>query len=186
MRILLINHYAGSTEMGMEFRPYYMAKEWIKLGHQVDIIAAGFSHLRQKNPTVIKDWQEDLIDGIHYHWIKTACYSGNGVKRALTMFEFVGKIRLKAKYIARNWKPDVIITSSTYPLDTYAGQRIRKFTDNKANLIHEIHDMWPLSPVLLGGMSKNNPFIVLMQIAENSFCKNSSSSMASIAKISRD
>lgn len=129
MRILLINHYAGSTDMGMEFRPYYMAREWIKNGHRVDIIAADFSHLRQKNPTIIKDWQEDIIDGIHFHWVKTGRYSGNGVKRAFTMFKFVGKIWVKAKYIARNWKPDVIITSSTYPLDTYAGQRIRKFTE---------------------------------------------------------
>ena len=35
MNILLINHYAGSPELGMEFRPYYMAKEWVKAGHQV-------------------------------------------------------------------------------------------------------------------------------------------------------
>lgn len=27
MNILLINHYAGSPDLGMEFRPYYMAKE---------------------------------------------------------------------------------------------------------------------------------------------------------------
>ena len=128
MRILIINHYAGSADMGMEFRPYYMAREWIKLGHDVDIIAADFSHLRQKNPVVEKDWQEDIIDGIHYHWIKTRRYSGNGINRAITMFEFVGKIWIKAKHIARKWKPDVIITSSTYPLDSYAGQRIRKFT----------------------------------------------------------
>lgn len=46
--------------------------------------------------------------------------TGNGVRRALTMFRFVGKIWLKAKVIAREWKPDVVITSSTYPLDTYA------------------------------------------------------------------
>ena len=128
MRILLINHYAGSVDMGMEFRPYYMAKEWIKSGYQVDIIAADFSHLRQKNPSVKRDWQEEVIDGVHYHWIKTIHYRKNGIKRAITIFEFVIKIWLKAKYIAREWKPDVIITSSTYPLDTYAGQRIRKYT----------------------------------------------------------
>ena len=33
MNILLINHYAGSPEMGMEFRPYYFAREWVKAGH---------------------------------------------------------------------------------------------------------------------------------------------------------
>ena len=52
MNILLINHYAGSPEMGMEFRPYYFAREWVKAGHRVDIIAADYSHLRRVNPEV--------------------------------------------------------------------------------------------------------------------------------------
>ena len=30
MNILYIEHYAGSPEMGMEFRPYYLSKEWIR------------------------------------------------------------------------------------------------------------------------------------------------------------
>ena len=135
MKILLINHYAGSPEMGMEFRPYYMAQEWIRQGHEVDIIAADYSHLRRKNPKVQRDWQIEEIDGIRYHWLRTGDYDGNGVRRALTMFRFVGKIWLKAKVIAREWKPDVVITSSTYPLDTYAGQRIRKYCLNMRFMI---------------------------------------------------
>ena len=52
MNIVLINHYAGSPEMGMEFRPYYFAREWVKKGHRVDIFAASYSHLRRVNPKV--------------------------------------------------------------------------------------------------------------------------------------
>ena len=37
MNILYIDHYAGSPEMGMEFRPYYFAREWEKLGHGVRV-----------------------------------------------------------------------------------------------------------------------------------------------------
>ena len=177
MNILYINHYAGSPDMGMEFRPYYLAKEWIKLGHNVRIVAGDYSHLRTMNPQVDKDFQEDTVDGITYNWVKTGPYEGNGVARALTMFRFVHRLRSKAKWIARNWKPDVIITSSTYPLDTYAGQKIKKYTqrgDNKqATLIHEVHDMWPITLIELGGMSRYNPFVILIQLAENSFCKKS-------------
>lgn len=126
-RILLINHYAGSSDMGMEFRPYYFAKEWVKNGLHVDIIAADYSHLRNKNPTIKYDFETQKSDGIYYHWIHTGRYKGNGIQRALTMFQFAGKIWMKAKKIAKKYNPDVIITSSTYPLDTYAGQRIRKF-----------------------------------------------------------
>lgn len=165
MNILLINHYAGSTEMGMEFRPYYLAQEWIKLGHRVTIVAGDYSHLRQHNPTIEQDFQESEENGVRYIWVKTGMYEGNGVKRALTMARFVGKLLLNAGKISRQVKPDVVIASSTYPLDTYAARAIARKT--KATLIHEVHDMWPSTPVELGGMSRSNPFIVAMQIAEN-------------------
>jgi len=164
----------------MEFRPYYLAREWVKMGHDVRIVAGDYSHLRQKNPEVKKDFQEELIDDIRYIWIKTGKYEGNGVARALTMFRFVYKLRVNAGMIADKWRPDVIITSSTYPLDTYAGQKIRRKTrklgirqGKGATLIHEVHDMWPITLLELGGMKRTNPFVVLMQIAENSFCRHS-------------
>ena len=52
MNVLYINHYAGSLEMGMEFRPYYLSREWVKNGHNVRILAGDYSHLRKKNPFV--------------------------------------------------------------------------------------------------------------------------------------
>ena len=168
MNILLINHYAGSPEMGMEFRPYYFAREWVKMGHKVDIIAADYSHLRRKNPQIEKDFQNEVIDGINYHWIKTNTYEGNGVKRAVTMAQFVGKLWFKSKKIIRELEPDVVICSSTYPIDTFVRQRIRKLSKKKVKLIHEVHDMWPATLVELGGMSRYNPFVVAMQIGENS------------------
>lgn len=171
MNILLINHYAGSPEMGMEFRPYYFAIEWIKMGHQVKIVAGDYSHLRIKNLKVKKDFQKDIIDGISYYWIGTGDYKGNSVRRAMTMLRFVGKLWLKAGKIAQEWEPDVVIASSTYPLDTYAAQRIAK--KSGAKLIHEVHDMWPSTLYEVGGMSKKNPFVILMQFAENSAYKNS-------------
>ena len=173
MNILLINHYAGSPEMGMEFRPYYFAREWVKMGHKVDIIAADYSHLRRKNPEVEKDFQTEVIDGINYHWIKTNTYEGNGVSRAITMAQFVGKLWLNAKKIVREFEPDAVICSSTYPIDTFVGQRIRKISKKKVKLVHEVHDMWPATLIELGGMSKYHPFVVVMQIGENSAYKNS-------------
>ena len=152
----------------MEFRPYYFAREWVKMGHKVDIIAADYSHLRRKNPDVIKDFQTEVIEGINYHWIKTNTYEGNGASRAITMAQFVGKLWLNAKKIVREFEPDAVICSSTYPLDTFAGQRIRKVSKKKVKLIHEVHDMWPATLIELGGMSKYHPFVVAMQIGENS------------------
>ena len=177
MNILYIEHYAGSPEMGMEFRPYYLAKEWVSQGHSVRIVAGDYSHLRLKNPEITKDFEETEVDGIQYIWVKTGKYEGNGAARAFSMFRFVRKLRKKAGMIAKQWKPDVVITSSTYPLDTYAGQKIRKKTKKycgkAAVLIHEVHDMWPITLIELGGMKKHHPFVMLMQRGENSFCKHS-------------
>ena len=173
MNIVLINHYAGSPEMGMEFRPYYFAREWVKMGHKVDIIAADFSHLRRKNPNVSEDFQTDIIDGINYHWIKTRTYEGNGASRAITMAQFITKLWLHAGRIIKEMEPDVVICSSTYPLDTFVGQRIRKKSKKKVKLIHEVHDMWPATLIEVGGMSKHHPFVIAMQIGENSAYKHS-------------
>ncbi len=164
MNILYIDHYAGSLRYGMEFRPYYLAREWQKMGHTVCVIGGDFSHLRRENPVVKKDFDTEVIDGITYQWVKTGSYQGNGLKRAFTMFRFVGKLWCKAKRIAGEFKPDVVISSSTYPLDSYAAYRIAKKA--KARYIHEAHDIWPLTLTEIGGMSKLNPFVVMLAIAE--------------------
>lgn len=170
MNILYINHYAGSISMGMEFRPYYLAKEWMKLGHKVRIIAADYSHLRKNNPKVKKNFEIQVIDGVEYQFIKTGTYAGNGVSRAITMEQFCQALMLKAGKLADEFKPDVVISSSTYPLDAYPAKRIAKKAG--AKLVHEVHDMWPITPMELYGMSKNHPFVRVMQAGENYFCKN--------------
>ena len=169
MNILYIEHYAGSPEMGMEFRPYYLSEEWVKMGHNVTIIAGDYSHLRKKNPSVINDFTAENIDGIEYVWIRTGEYEGNGMKRAMTMERFVRKLYMNAGMIAKRWKPDVVISSSTYPLDTYPAQKIARIA--KAKYVHEVHDMWPSTLYEVGGMSKNHPFVSVMQIAEDSAYK---------------
>lgn len=171
MNVLYIDHYAGSDSLGMEFRPYYMAREWKKHGINTTILAADFSHLRKKNPEVKKNLEVQNIDGVDFMFLKSIKYQGNGVKRILSMIEFVEKVKFYASKIVKETKPDVVIASSTYPMDTYAAQKIAKLSN--AMLIHEIHDLWPLSPKVLGGYSDSHPFIKMMQKAEISAYKNS-------------
>ena len=171
MRILYVDHYVGSLSMGMEFRPYYMAREWQKLGHTVRFIGADYSHLRIKQPTVEKDFQIEEIDGEVFQWIKTIQYNGNGSRRAISIFQFVSKLWLAAPKIAKEFKPDVVISSSTYPLDSYPCKKLARIA--KAKYIHEAHDMWPATLIEMGGMSKKHPFVRLMAIAEKYAYSNS-------------
>lgn len=161
MKILLINHYAGSQNMGMEFRPYYLAGEWKRLGVDVKIVAGSYSHVRKEQPKALGSEQ---IDGIDYLWLWTNKYKGNGLMRFIGMIIFMLQLFIKIPMLAYRVRPDVVIASSTYPLDILPSFIIAKLSG--AKLVFEIHDLWPLSPIELGGMSKWHPFTLVMRFAE--------------------
>jgi glycosyltransferase involved in cell wall biosynthesis len=165
MNIVLINHYAGSLQHGMEYRPYYLAREWSRMGHETTIIGSGYSHNRRRNPHFNGLWRDETVDGVRYVWLRGPSYQGNGVMRVLNILSFVTLLTRYAGRIAREYKPDAVIASSTYPLDAYPARIIANKTS--ARVVYEVHDLWPLSPVELGGMSPGHPFIVLMQRAED-------------------
>ena len=172
MNILLVNHYIGSPYYGMDFRPYYISKEWVKMGHKVTMIGASQSHIRRIQPTVEDDLTIEMIDGIQYIWIKTPAYDkSSSVKRIKNILSFVTKTSRYARKIAELSKPDWVIASSCYPLDIYPSRKIAKIAG--AKLCFEVHDIWPLTPMLLGGYSKYHPFILAMQMAENYMCRHS-------------
>ncbi|MDR0538099.1 MAG: glycosyltransferase family 4 protein [Tannerellaceae bacterium] len=164
MNILILNHYAGSPYHGMEYRPYYLAKEWIKLGHDVTIVAATYSHIRTNNTNYSKKITRETFDGIIYLWIKTRTYKSSGIKRFFNMLDYIKGIYLIIPKLIKE-KFDVVIASSTYPLDNYPAYIIAK--KSGAKYVYEVHDLWPLSPMEIGGYSKYHPFILNMQWAEN-------------------
>lgn len=165
MNIVLINHYAGSPQYGMEYRPYYFAREWVKLGHAVTIVAASFSHLRSEAPAVTGRRTEQWIDGVRYLWYRTPEYLGNGAARVRNIFSFVRQIWFDAPRLAKQCRPQLVIASSTYPLDVLPARRLAR--RSAATLVYEVHDLWPLTPIELGQMSPRHPLILLMQWAEN-------------------
>ena len=206
MNILYINHYAGSPQHGMEYRPYYLAREWVRAGHAVRMLAASYSHVRAQQPDlaamhtaashapngqsgqsshplpgdVVQEAVEEAgaksgratvqhIDGVAYHWYATPAYVGNGVGRVKNIWSFLRQVWLDAPRLARTFEPDVVIASSTYPMDIWVAHRIAKLARKQGKpckLVFEVHDLWPLSPIELGGMSPRHPFIMLCQAAE--------------------
>jgi glycosyltransferase involved in cell wall biosynthesis len=166
MNILLINHYAGSPRHGMAFRPYYLAREWVRAGHRVRILAADNSHIRARQPELAGVARlDETIDGVEYSWYRTPDYRGNGIGRVKNMGAFVTALYRDSKRLAQVRKPDLVIASSTYPMDIWPARRIARLA--RARLLFEVHDLWPLSPMELGGMSKWHPFIMLVQQAED-------------------
>lgn len=161
MNILLLNHYAGTPALGMEYRPYYLAREWVRAGHRVQIVGSSYSHVRTQQPQPGEQW----IDGIQYRWLATPAYRGNGVGRAWNILRFLAPLWMQAQRIADGFKPDVVIASSTYPMDFWVAERIARKA--AARLVFEVHDLWPLSPVELSGLSPRHPFARLCHAAES-------------------
>lgn len=165
MKILIMNHYAGSPVYGMEYRPYYLAKEWVKDGHEVTIISASFSHLRIKQPSINeKKYVIETIEGIKYLWINTPKYNGNGIKRIINILTFLMRIN-SLNNIFKETRYDIVIASSTYPYDNIIARKIVKKWGGK--YLYEVHDLWPLSPIELGGYKKWNPLIIITQMVED-------------------
>lgn len=184
MNILYLNHYAGAPSYGMSFRTYYLAREWARLGHKVRILAADFSHVRASQPRrpsgAPSTWHE-TIDGIDYQWFATPAYKGNGVPRVRNIATFLGRVFWAAGRIVKDFQPDVVIASSTYPMDIWVARHLAKMAN--AKLVFELHDLWPLSPIEIGGMSPTHPFIRLCQAAENAAYRNADLVVSMLPKV---
>jgi glycosyltransferase involved in cell wall biosynthesis len=169
MNILLLNHYAGTPALGMEFRPYYLAREWVRAGHRVQILAASYSHVRACQPTP----GEASLEGVAYRWYATPRYQGNGLGRVRNIWAFVRAVWADTPRLVREFQPDAVIASSTYPMDIWVARRIARLASRhrasggRTKLVYEVHDLWPLSPIELTGMSPRHPFALLCQKAED-------------------
>ena len=164
MRILLINQYAGSPSLGMEYRPHWMSLEWQKAGHDVLVVAGDHSHLRHDQPHV----GVNVVDGVRYLTLRTLPYKSNGPRRFANILSFRGQLKWMTGPLAR-WQPDVVIASSTHPMDVRPAVQIADRAG--ARFVYEIHDLWPLTPRLLGGMSEAHPMIRWMQREEDFGCR---------------
>jgi len=169
MRILIINHYAGGPDLGMEHRPWYLAREWQRMGHEVLIVSASFAHTRSQQPPAALTGSVTEVSGVPVLYLSTPSYHGNGLRRVINIVTFLRRLHRRAGEIARGFRPEVVIASSTYPPDIFPARRIARRSG--ARLVWEVHDLWPLSPMEMGGFSKWHPFVVWLQRGENHACR---------------
>jgi Glycosyltransferase len=169
MNIINFCLYAGSKKYGMEYRAYFLAREWAK-NHKVFIFTSSFSHTRFLQPIVKKDLDKEVFENIIYYYFKGISYSCNGILRLINYFSFIWKLFRYRNDIAE-LKPDLIIASSTYPLDVFPAYLIAKKTG--AKLVTEFPDLMPLTLTDVVGLSSWHPFVILLGIAERFACRNS-------------
>ncbi|MDM1248677.1 glycosyltransferase family 4 protein [Acinetobacter sp. R933-2] len=169
--VWIINHYASTPQTGFAGRHYYLGQELAKLGYNVYIIAASYTHILRQPLTFEDDFYiENHAPNFNYVWVKVPEYAESRSKRrVLNWFEFSWKILKLPKILSE--KPDIILNSSLSLVSYMAAEKLAKKL--KVPLYFEVRDIWPLTLLELGGYSKSHPFIMLLQWIEDRAYKNS-------------
>ncbi len=162
MRIWLINHYGVPPQYYPLARPTLFAKNLGKMGYEVIIFAASAVHNSDIN--LIEDgalYKKDIVDGVHYVYIRCSSYQENGLKRAVNILEFAERLPLVCKHFR---KPDAVIATSFDPVSCYQGIRLAKKYNAKA--VAEIADLWPETPVAYGMMKASSLVVKALRFLE--------------------
>ncbi|WP_404320072.1 glycosyltransferase family 4 protein [Malaciobacter canalis] len=164
MNIWIFNHHALTPDMSGGTRHYDFAKELIKRGHSVTIIASSFhySKYQEMKEYKDKDYLCEKIDGIDFIWIETPPYFGNGFSRVKNMLSYSLKV---LKYIPKLnlKKPNIIVGSSVHLFAVYSAYKLSKKYNTP--FIMEVRDIWPQTLIDMG-ISRWHPFIILLGVLE--------------------
>jgi glycosyltransferase involved in cell wall biosynthesis len=164
LNIWLINHYAfPPTEPGGT-RHYSHARELIRRGHDVQIIACTFHHLKRRQMITIRDgnWQRQTIGGVPFTWISARGYQSNSCARVMNMLEFSGRL-WRGKWADGLPRPDLILGSSPHPFAALVAARLA--AKYQTPFVLEIRDLWPYVLTEVGGYSSHNPFLQIVDLA---------------------
>lgn len=162
---MVINQFASSPSYntGAGERHYYLASKLAGRGFDFTIISGGTNHLFTKSPVTKTLFNEEPITGGRFIWVKLKKYIPESIfGRVFSWFEFLVKLFL---FPIKNYqRPDLVIVSSMSLWPVIYAAWIRK----KLNVpfILEIRDIWPLTPIQIGGFSKHNPFIAVFRMLE--------------------
>ena len=165
MNVLIINQFASTPEYssGAGERHFYLANTLKNNGINLTIISGGRNHLFLKQPQTPKLFNYENIPGGQFVWVKLKNYSSKSlIGRAFSWVEFL--IKIFSFPIDKNNRPDVIVVSSMSLLPAIYAVYI-KFR-YQIPFVLEIRDIWPLTPIQLGGYSAKNPFIFLFSRLE--------------------
>jgi len=160
---LVINQTAGSPYHGMVYRNYYLAKEWVKQGHNAIIISSSNFHNFHSPPKCKGLFTQEFIDGIEYWWVRMPPYSqSKSLGRLFSIFLF--PLLLLLFPFRKISKPNTIIVSGPPHVPIINAWIWSRFT--AATLVYEVRDIWPLTIQKLGGVKAWHPIILVFSFFE--------------------
>lgn len=100
-------------------------------------------------------------EGIEFLWVWIPPYNPRNISRFFSMFFFAFVLLLLPFHTRKIGKPSAILLSSMsiFPLPSVLALKRWLKIDR---FVFEVRDLWPLTPILLRGISKKNPLILLI------------------------
>lgn len=163
--VWLVNQFAGTPESGWGERHFYLTKDLVSADQRVVIISSGNNHMFHKNEDLKGLFTYQVYEGVEFLWVWLPPYNPRNFTRFLAMFFFAAACLLLPFKMKTIGKPKAIMLSSMsiFPLPSLLFLkrllRVPKF-------IFEVRDLWPLTPIHLMGISKNNPLIRMIGFLE--------------------
>ncbi|MND86318.1 putative glycosyl transferase [compost metagenome] len=161
--LLVINQFASIPEnmFGAGERMYHLSSYLKQSGFNITVLSGGYNHLYKNYPQKKGWFTTQSLDACKFVWVSLKKYKHSSfLGRVFSWFEFVFKLF----FFQINDRPDVVLVSSMSLLPIIYAIWI-KFR-YKAKFILEIRDIWPLTPMEIGGYSKWNPLIFFLRRIE--------------------
>ncbi|HEX8650333.1 MAG TPA: glycosyltransferase family 4 protein [Pyrinomonadaceae bacterium] len=157
MNIAYYSHYFAPEIGAPSARIYDLARQWLALGHQVEVVTCFPNHPKGKiYPGYrARSYMRESLDGIevHRHWTYVTPNQGT-IKKTLGHLSYLPSAFLLSTPHLK--QPDVVIgTSPTFfAAMTAAAAAVRR----RIPFIMEVRDLWPAVIVELGVL--RNPYII--------------------------
>jgi len=166
MRILYVSQYFPPETGAPAVRCSELAREWVRLGHEVTVLTA-FPH----HPLGVKRPEDrgvlvrrEKVDGIDL--VRTYVYATPNkgtVKRMGSYTSFMLSASLIGTVRVR--RPDVVIATSPQLLCGLAGYLLAKC--KRVPFVFEVRDLWPETMVAIDVMNQGNPVIRTLRALAN-------------------
>lgn len=152
MRILFLAHDFPPETSPLASRTYEHAREWVKLGHDVEVVTAapnypdGILYPGYRNAA----FSRETVDGIHVVRIWTLLAANKGqVRRSVSFVSYLVSATLQSLRLER---PDIVLSSSPQMLAGLAGYPVSRM--KRVPWVFEVRDLWPESIVTVGAMRR--------------------------------
>lgn len=172
MNIWIFNHYAVTPEQPGGTRHFDFARELVRRGHRVSILASAYLHHAQNEKLLQgRTWVIEEDDGVKMIWLRTCRYTSNNWRRGLGMFLYAVRSLTLLRRIAKGTGgvPSVVLGSTPHPLAALAACIAARSLGSR--FIFEVRDLWPETPVRMGLIKERGLVAGTMRLIEKYLAK---------------